>query len=128
MESIENMTVASAPEPVNYDEFGDIQKCSVSGSSSCPMIRDALSQLTAEVRWARDKTKQDLTETEAECKRLADDYAAQNDDWSLKLQESQVKFSSSTGAMNSAQNLIKEKVVEANDLIEQLTNKQNECG
>ena len=39
----------------------------------CPMLRDALSQLTAEIRWARDIAAQGLAETEAECKRSPGD-------------------------------------------------------
>merc|ERR1719247_3744750 len=103
LEAMENLTVANMPEPVSYDPNDHLEKCSVSGSSSCPMIRDALSQLTAEVRYARDEAKRGLTEMEAECQRLATEYKQQADDWGARLQESNVKFSTATGQLNTAE-------------------------
>merc|ERR1719460_125591 len=100
LESIENLTVAAMPPPVSNDHIG---KCSVSGSPMCPMLRDALSQLTAEIRWARDLAAQGLAETEAECQRLATEYKQQSDDWAMILQENNVKFSTATGNLNTAE-------------------------
>merc|ERR1719247_2353753 len=54
-EALVNMTMETSPEPVSYNPDDLMEKCTVSGSPSCPMLRDALSQLTAEVRWARDQ-------------------------------------------------------------------------
>jgi len=127
LEAMENLTVANMPEPVSYDPNDHLEKCSVSGSSSCPMIRDALSQLTAEVRWARDEAKRGLSEMEAECQRLATEYKQQSDDWGARLQESTVKFSTATGNLNTAEEAIRLKVEEANTLIEELTTHREGC-
>merc|ERR1719316_1364096 len=127
LESIENLTVAAMPEPVSYDPNDHIGKCSVSGSPMCPMLRDALSQLTAEIRWARDLAAQGLAETEAECKRLAEDYKRQSDEWAQILQENNVKFSTATGNLNTAEEAIRLKVDEANALIEELTTHRADC-
>jgi hypothetical protein len=127
LESIENLTVAAMPEPVSYDPNDHIGKCSVSGSPMCPMLRDALSQLTAEIRWARDIAAQGLAETEAECKRLAEDYKRQSDEWEGILQENNVKFSTATGNLNTAEEAIRLKVDEANALIEELTQHRADC-
>merc|ERR1719487_2630067 len=54
-EALVNMTMVTSPEPVSYNPEDLMEKCTVSGSPSCPMLRDALSQLTSEVRWARDQ-------------------------------------------------------------------------
>merc|ERR1719502_1955520 len=54
-EALVNMTMETSPEPVSYNPEDLMEKCTVSGSPSCPMLRDALSQLSAEVRWARDQ-------------------------------------------------------------------------
>merc|ERR1719443_2629138 len=54
-EALVNMTMETSPEPVSYYPEDLMEKCTVSGSPSCPMLRDALSQLSAEVRWARDQ-------------------------------------------------------------------------
>merc|ERR1719504_301490 len=127
IEAMENLTVATMPEPVSYDPNDHIGKCSVSGSPMCPMLRDALSQLTAEIRWARDLAAQGLAETEAECQRLATEYKQQSDDWSLILQENNVKFSTATGNLNTAEEAIRLKVEEANALIEELTTHRADC-
>merc|ERR1719194_42867 len=127
LEAIENLTVAAMPEPVSYDPNDHIGKCSVSGSPMCPMLRDALSQLTAEIRWARDIAAQGLAETEAECKRLAEDYKKQSDEWAMILQENNVKFSTATGNLNTAEEAIRLKVDEANALIEELTTHRADC-
>merc|ERR1719194_369831 len=127
LEAIENLTVAAMPEPVSYDPNDHIGKCSVSGSPMCPMLRDALSQLTAEIRWARDLAAQGLAETEAECQRLATEYKQQSDDWSLILQEANTKFATSTGNLNTAEEAIRLKVDEANTLIAELTAHRADC-
>merc|ERR1719235_952541 len=49
-EALVNMTMETSPEPVSYNPEDLMEKCTVSGSPSCPMLRDALSQLSAEVR------------------------------------------------------------------------------
>merc|ERR1719393_710022 len=54
-EALVNKTMETSPEPVSYNPEDLMEKCTVSGSPSCPMLRDALSQLSAEVRWARDQ-------------------------------------------------------------------------
>ena len=38
-------------DQVSYNPDDLMEKCTVSGSPSCPMLRDALSQLTSEVPW-----------------------------------------------------------------------------
>merc|ERR1719473_184471 len=47
-EALVNMTLETSPEPVSYNPEDLMEKCTVSGSPSCPMLRDALSQLTSE--------------------------------------------------------------------------------
>jgi len=127
MEAIENLTVLTMPEPISFDPNDHIQKCSVSGSPMCPMLRDALSQLTSEVRWARDQAKTALEEMEAECLRLATEYKQQTDDWQRTLDEASVKFSTATGNLNAAEENIRLKVEEANTLIEELTQHRTDC-
>merc|ERR1719379_670038 len=83
----------TSPEPVSYNPEDLMEKCTVSGSPSCPMLRDALSQLTAEVRWARDQAAATLADTEAECKRLSEDYERQTQEWEAQLEENNMKLS-----------------------------------
>jgi len=92
------------------------------------MIRDALSQLTAEVRWARDQAQAALDALEGECKRMADDYAQQTADWEHTLQVNNVKLATATGTLNTAEEAIRLKVGEANDLIAELTQHRHDCG
>merc|ERR1719395_434916 len=125
--NISDLVVAEMPEEQSYDPNELMKKCSVSGSSSCPMIRDALSQLTAEVRWARDQAQAALDTLEAECKRMADDYAAQTADWEHTLQVNNVKLATATGTLNTAEEAIRLKVEEANDLIAELTMHRKDC-
>merc|ERR1719460_1498607 len=127
LQAIENLTVAEMPEEQSYDPNELMKKCSVSGSSSCPMIRDALSQLTAEVRWARDQAQLALNELEAECQRMAAEYKAQTEDWEGTLEENNVKFATATGRLNTAEEAIRLKVEEANDLIAELTVHRRDC-
>merc|ERR1719316_1694640 len=127
LEALENLTVAEMPEPVSYDPNDHIEKCSVSGSPMCPMLRDALSQLTAEVRWARDQAAAQLAETEAECQRLATEYAQQTEDWQATLDENTVKFATATGNLNTAEEHIRLKIEEANTLIAELTTHRADC-
>jgi len=125
--NISDLVVAEMPEPQSYDPNELMKKCSVSGSSSCPMIRDALSQLTAEVRWARDQAQLALNELEAECQRMAAEYKAQTEDWEGTLEENNVKFATATGRLNTAEEAIRLKVEEANDLIAELTVHRRDC-
>merc|ERR1719463_950797 len=92
-EALVNMTMETSPEPVSYNPEDLMEKCTVSGSPSCPMLRDALSQLTAEVRWARDQAAAILADTEAECKRLSEDYERQTQEWEQILEENNAKLS-----------------------------------
>merc|ERR1719421_349200 len=73
-EALVNMTMETSPEPVSYNPDDLMEKCTVSGSPSCPMLRDALSQLTSEVRLARDQAADELNTVETDCKRLAEEY------------------------------------------------------
>merc|ERR1719235_2668561 len=86
-EALVNMSMETSPEPVSYNPEDLMEKCTVSGSPSCPMLRDALSQLSAEVRWARDQAAAILADTEAECKRLSEDYERQTQEWEHTLEE-----------------------------------------
>merc|ERR1719316_657539 len=40
-EALVNMTMETSPEPVSYNPDDLMEKCTVSGSPSCPMLRDA---------------------------------------------------------------------------------------
>merc|ERR1719191_1572192 len=120
VEALVNMTMETSPEPVSYNPDDLMEKCTVSGSPSCPMLRDALSQLTSEVRWARDQAAATLHETESECKRLAEEYAVQNAEWEGILENSNVKFAENTGVLNDAEENLRQKVIEANELLKQL--------
>merc|ERR1719473_77504 len=80
-EALVNMTMLTSPEPVSYNPEDLMEKCTVSGSPSCPMLRDALSQLTSEVRLARDVAAANLHTTETDCKRLQEDYERQTQEW-----------------------------------------------
>merc|ERR1719506_12743 len=126
-EALVNMTMETSPEPVSYNPDDLMEKCTVSGSPSCPMLRDALSQLTAEVRWARDQAAQSLADTEADCKRLTEDYERQTQEWEQQLEENNMKLSENTGSLNTAEENLRQKVIEANELLKQLADFRKEC-
>merc|ERR1719201_1674890 len=126
-EALVNMTMETSPEPVSYNPEDLMEKCTVSGSPSCPMLRDALSQLTAEVRWARDQAEMSLHETEEDCKRLSEDYERQNQEWEQQLEDNNMKLSESTGQLNTAEENLRQKVIEANELLKQLAEVRAEC-
>merc|ERR1719352_1496652 len=126
-EALVNMSMETSPEPVSYNPEDLMTKCTVSGSPSCPMLRDALSQLTAEVRWARDQAAEALYETEEDCKRLSEDYERQNQEWEQELEDNNMKLSENTGMLNTAEENLRQKVIEANALLEQLADMRKEC-
>merc|ERR1719352_889044 len=126
-EALVNMSMETSPEPVSYNPEDLMEKCTVSGSPSCPMLRDALSQLTAEVRWARDQAAQSLHETEEDCKRLTEDYERQTQEWEQQLEENNMKLSENTGVLNDAEENLWQKVIEANELLKQLGAFRKEC-
>merc|ERR1719160_1442185 len=117
----------TSPEPVSYNPEDLMEKCTVSGSPSCPMLRDALSQLSAEVRWARDQAAASLADTEAECKRLSEDYERQTQEWESQLEENNMKLSTNTGLLNEAEENMRQKVIEANELLTQLGDHRKDC-
>merc|ERR1719316_1568924 len=126
-EALVNMTMETSPEPVSYNPEDLMEKCTVSGSPSCPMLRDALSQLSAEVRWARDQAAAILADTEAECKRLSEDYERQTQEWEQILEENNAKLSETTGILNTAEENLRQKVLEANELLKMLGDARKEC-
>merc|ERR1719421_1204903 len=126
-EALVNMTMETSPEPVSYNPEDLMEKCTVSGSPSCPMLRDALSQLTAEVRWARDQAATSLHETEQDCKTIQEDYERQNQEWEQQLEENNMKMSENTGVLNDAEENLRQKVIEANELLKQLGAFRKEC-
>merc|ERR1719261_2126762 len=126
-EALVNMTMETSPEPVSYNPDDLMEKCTVSGSPSCPMLRDALSQLSAEVRWARDQAAASLHETEEDCKRLTEDYERQTQEWEQQLEENNMKLAENTGVLNDAEENLRQKVLEANELLKQLGDFRKEC-
>merc|ERR1719482_575389 len=126
-EALVNMTMETSPEPVSYNPEDLMEKCTVSGSPSCPMLRDALSQLTSEVRLARDVAANNLATTEADCKRLQEDYERQTQEWETVLEENNMKLSENTGVLNDAEENLRQKVIEANELLKQLGDHRKEC-
>merc|ERR1719313_2959265 len=126
-EALVNMTMETSLEPVSYNPEDLMEKCTVSGSPSCPMLRDALSQLSAEVRWARDQAAAILADTEAECKRLSEDYERQTQEWEQILEENNAKLSETTGILNTAEENLRQKVIEANELLKMLGDARKEC-
>merc|ERR1719311_2050999 len=126
-EALVNMTMETSPEPVSYNPDDLMEKCTVSGSPSCPMLRDALSQLTSEVRWARDQAAATLHDTETECQRLSEDYERQTQEWEQILEENNAKLSETTGMLNNAEENLRQKVIEANELLTQLGDARKEC-
>merc|ERR550537_1118843 len=126
-EALVNMTMLTSPEPVSYNPDDLMEKCTVSGSPSCPMLRDALSQLTSEVRWARDQAAATLHETETECQRLSEDYERQTMEWESTLEDNNAKLSETTGVLNNAEENLRQKVIEANELLTQLGEHRAEC-
>merc|ERR1719443_1451676 len=126
-EALVNMSMETSPAPVSYNPEDLMAKCTVSGSPSCPMLREALSQLTAEVRWARDQAAQSLHETEEDCRRLTEDYERQTQEWEQQLEENNMKLSENTGALNDAEENLRQKVIEANELLGQLGAFRKEC-
>merc|ERR1719327_308154 len=126
-EALVNMTMETSPEPVSYNPEDLMEKCTVSGSPSCPMLRDALSQLSSEVRWARDQAAESLHQTEEDCKRLSEDYERQTQEWEQQLEENNMKLSENTGALNDAEENLRQKVLEANELLKQLGAFRKEC-
>merc|ERR1719353_2202330 len=126
-EALVNMTLETSPAPVSYNPEDLMEKCTVSGSPSCPMLRDALSQLSAEVRWARDQAAMGLATTEADCKRLSEDYERQTQEWEQQLEDNNMKLSENTGQLNEAEENLRQKVIEANELLKQLGDHRKEC-
>merc|ERR1719443_913528 len=126
-EAMVNMTMATSPEPVSYNPEDLMEKCTVSGSPSCPMLRDALSQLTSEVRWARDQPAMSLHTVETDCQRLQEDYERQNQEWEQQLEDNNAKLSETTGVLNNAEENLRQKVIEANELLTQLGEHRAEC-
>merc|ERR1719443_2789950 len=126
-EALVNMTMETSPEPVSYNPEDLMEKCTVSGSPSCPMLRDALSQLSAEVRWARDQAAASLHETEEDCQRLTEDYERQTQEWEQQLEENNMKLAENTGTLNDAEENLRQKVLEANELLKQLGDFRKEC-
>merc|ERR1719185_21857 len=102
-EALVNMTMENSPEPVSYNPEDLMEKCTVSGSPSCPMLRDALSQLTAEVRWARDQAADELNTVETDCKRRSEEYERQTQEWETQLEDNSAKLSEQTGVLNTAE-------------------------
>jgi len=126
-EALVNMTLETSPEPVSYNPEDLMEKCTVSGSPSCPMLRDALSQLTSEVRLARDQAAYQLSETETECRRLSEDYERQTGEWEHQLEDQNARLSETTGVLNTAEENLKQKVVEANELLLMLKEARLAC-
>merc|ERR1719313_2002033 len=126
-EALVNMTLETSPEPVSYNPDDLMEKCTVSGSPSCPMLRDALSQLTSEVRWARDQAAMSLHQVETECQRLSEDYERQTMEWEQTLEDNNAKLSETTGVLNNAEENLRQKVIEANELLTQLGEHRAEC-
>merc|ERR1719387_2790068 len=126
-EALVNMTLETSPEPVSYNPDDLMEKCTVSGSPSCPMLRDALSQLTSEVRLARDQAAYELAVTEEDCKRLAEEYERQTQQWEVQLEDNNAKLSEQTGVLNTAELDLAGKVEEANELLRQLKDFRADC-
>merc|ERR1719421_2006882 len=126
-EALVNMTLETSPEPVSYNPDDLMEKCTVSGSPSCPMLRDALSQLTSEVRLARDQAAYELSVTEEDCKRLAEEYERQTQQWEGQLEDNNAKLSEQTGVLNTAELDLAGKVEEANELLRQLKDFRADC-
>merc|ERR1719405_430880 len=126
-EALVNMTLETSPEPVSYNPDDLMEKCTVSGSPSCPMLRDALSQLTSEVRLARDQAAYELSVTEEDCKRLAEEYERQTQQWEVQLEDNNAKLSEQTGVLNTAELDLAGKVEEANELLRQLKDFRADC-
>merc|ERR1719421_757790 len=126
-EALVNMTMETSPEPVSYNPDDLMEKCTVSGSPSCPMLRDALSQLTSEVRLARDQAADELNTVETDCKRLSEDYERQTTEWETQLEDNNAKLSEQTGVLNTAELDLAEKVTEANELLKQLSEFRKDC-
>merc|ERR1719375_2665339 len=126
-EALVNMTMETSPEPVSYNPDDLMEKCTVSGSPSCPMLRDALSQLTSEVRLARDQAAYELSVTEEDCKRLAEEYERQTQQWEVQLDDNNAKLSEQTGVLNTAELDLAGKVEEANELLRQLKDFRADC-
>merc|ERR1719252_113760 len=126
-EALVNMTMETSPEPVSYNPDDLMEKCTVSGSPSCPMLRDALSQLTSEVRLARDQAADELNTVETDCKRLSEEYERQTQEWETQLEDNSAKLSEQTGVLNTAELDLSEKVTEANELLRQLSDFRKDC-
>merc|ERR1719313_2965925 len=126
-EALVNMTMETSPEPVSYNPDDLMEKCTVSGSPSCPMLRDALSQLTSEVRLARDQAAYELAVTEEDCKRLAEEYERQTQQWEVQLEDNNAKLSEQTGVLNTVELDLAGKVEEANELLRQLKDFRADC-
>jgi hypothetical protein len=126
-EALVNMTMETSPEPVSYNPDDLMEKCTVSGSPSCPMLRDALSQLTSEVRLARDQAADELNTVETDCKRLSEEYERQTQEWETQLEDNSAKLSEQTGVLNTAELDLSEKVTEANELLRQLADFRKDC-
>jgi len=122
---LEDMEVAALPPPPELST--DVGKCSVAGSTQCPMIRDSLSQLVSEIRWAKDEASHTLAAVQAECERLATEYKQQADDFQHALDTATVAFARATGRINANEEALRLKVTEANELTAELTAHREAC-
>jgi uncharacterized protein YegL len=125
-EAMEENELLSTPPPPVLDPT-DMGKCSVSGSASCPLIRDSLSQLVGEIQWALDVAKKERVTTESHCTEKLMYYKKENEHWQLELKNAITKLSDRTAAMNRAEEGMREKVQEANDVTTALTEKRQQC-
>jgi uncharacterized protein YegL len=126
-EALRNLTVMATPEPASYTADAEPMKCTVSGSPSCPMLVDAISQLAAEVMWARDQAAEQLGTHQEECQRLAEDSAGQTGTLEHSLAVQNVRMTEATGSLNTAEEATRLKVDEANGLVQELVEHRKAC-
>merc|ERR1719352_1277857 len=68
-----------------------------------------------------------LHDTEEECKRLSEDYQRQTEEWEQQLDDNNAKLSETTGVLNNAEENLRQKVIEANELLKMLGEARTEC-
>merc|ERR1719171_1551214 len=55
-----------------------------------------------------------------ECQRLSEDYERQTMEWEQTLEDNNAKLSETTGVLNNAEENLRQKVIEANELLKML--------
>jgi uncharacterized protein YegL len=129
--ALKRATAAVSRGPVVWLQGAQIpeggEKCTVSGSPQCGVIVDAIASMNGEIYDGIVDVQKQLEESEAECKRLDEDYLTQTKELESQQEGAEVKMATSVRTINENDQSQTLKNQQAQDLEAQLTAKQDEC-